>query len=47
MLNVPLDDAGDGESEAGAMGAGIPTRHLLQTVQRKLLSPCLCGCGEG
>lgn len=26
--------AGNGEIEDGAMGAGIPTRHLLQTVQQ-------------
>lgn len=47
MLNVPFDRAGNGDNEAGAMVAGIPTRHLLQTVQREFLSPWLWGCDEG
>lgn len=42
-----IDHAGNGEIEDGAMGAGIPTRHLLQTVQRELLTPWLCYSGFG
>lgn len=40
--------AGSGESEAGAIFLpGIPSRHLLQTLQRELLVPCLCGFCKG
>ncbi|KAG0580727.1 hypothetical protein KC19_4G194500 [Ceratodon purpureus] len=33
FLSVVVSAAGNGDNEAGAMVAGIPTRHLLQTVQ--------------
>jgi len=38
-VGCDFDHSGNGEIEAGMMGVGIPTRHLLQTVQRELLTP--------